>query len=125
MNALSRVWGLYHSSNTARSADKIKLVELEKKNSALCVEKVVLMEEASQLKDNLEMLKKNVDELEKKRKLQRVLTRTHEVVRMLNRAGWNTQTEKVKRIKEIIDEPLFKETPNDDELDEDLDVDTK
>jgi hypothetical protein len=43
---------------------------------------------------------------------------------MLNRAGWNAQTEKVKRIKAIIDEPLFDETPNDDELDKDLDVDT-
>jgi hypothetical protein len=115
---------LYHSSNTARSADKIKLVELEKKNSALCAEKAVLMEEAGQLKDNLEMLKKNVDELEKKRKLQQVLMRAHDAVRMLNRAGWNTQTEKVKRIKAIIDEPLFDETPNDDELDEDLDVGT-
>jgi hypothetical protein len=30
----------------------------------------------------------------------------------------------VKRIKAIIDEPLFDETPNDDELDEDLEVDT-
>jgi predicted nuclease with TOPRIM domain len=80
---------LYHSSNTARSADKIKLAELEKKNSVLCAEKAVLMEEAGQLKDNLEMLKKNVDELEKKRKLQRVLTRAHDVVRMLNRAGWD------------------------------------
>jgi hypothetical protein len=84
----------------------------------------MLMEEAGQLKDNLEMLKKNVDELEKKRKLQRVLTRAHDVVRMLNRAGWDAQTEKVKRIKAIIDEPLFDEMPNGDELDEDLDVDT-
>jgi predicted nuclease with TOPRIM domain len=57
---------LYHSRNTARSADKIKLAELEKKNSALCVEKAMLMEKAGQLKDNLEILKKNVDELEKK-----------------------------------------------------------
>jgi hypothetical protein len=57
---------LYHSSNTARSADKIKLAELEKKNSSLCAKKAVLMEEAGQLKDNLEMLKKNVAELEKK-----------------------------------------------------------
>jgi predicted nuclease with TOPRIM domain len=115
---------LYHCSNTARSADKIKLAELEKKNSALYAEKAVLMEEAVQLKDNLEMLKKNVDELEKKRKLQRVLTCAYDVVQMLNRAGWNAQTEKVKRIKAIIDEPLFNETPNDDELDEDGDVDT-
>jgi hypothetical protein len=42
---------------------------------------------------------------------------------MLNRAGWNAQTKKVKRINAIIDDPLFDETPNDDELDEDLDVD--
>jgi hypothetical protein len=49
---------LYHSINTARSADKIKLAVLEKKNSALCAEKAVLMEEAGQLKYNLEMLKK-------------------------------------------------------------------
>jgi hypothetical protein len=32
----------------------------------------VLKEEAGQLKDNLEMLKKNVDEIGKKMKLQRV-----------------------------------------------------
>jgi hypothetical protein len=70
------------------------------------------------------MLKKNVDEMEKKRKLQRMLTRAHDVVRMLNRAGWNTQTDKVKRIKAIIDEPLFEESPNDAELDEELDVET-
>jgi hypothetical protein len=87
-------------------------------------EKTVLMEEAGQLKDNLEMLKKNVDELEKKRKLQWVLTRAHDVVRMLNRAGWNVQTNKVKRIKAIIEEPLFEESPNDAELDEELDVET-
>jgi hypothetical protein len=111
---------LYHSSNTAR----IKLAELEKKNSALCAEKAVLREEAGQLKDNLEMLKKNVDEMEKKRKFQRVLTRAHDVVRMLNRVEWHAQTDKVKRIKAIIDEPLFKESPNDAELDEDLDVET-
>jgi hypothetical protein len=43
---------------------------------------------------------------------------------MLNRAGWNAQTEKVKRMKAIIDERLFDEMPNDDELDEDFDVDT-
>jgi hypothetical protein len=43
---------------------------------------------------------------------------------MLNRAGWNAQTNKVKRIKAIINEPLFEETPNDDELDEELDVET-
>jgi hypothetical protein len=115
---------LYHSSNTARSADKIKLAELEKKNSALCVEKAVLMEEAGQLKDNLEMLKKNVDEMEKKMKLQRVLKRAHDVAWMLNRAGWNAQTDKVKRIKAIIEEPLFEESPNDAELDEELDVET-
>jgi predicted nuclease with TOPRIM domain len=60
---------LYHSSNTARSTDKIKLAELEKKNSVLCAEKAVLMEEASQLKDNLEMLKKNMDELERKKEV--------------------------------------------------------
>jgi predicted nuclease with TOPRIM domain len=60
---------LYHSSNTTRSADKIKLAELEKKNSALCAEKAVMMEEAGQLKDNLEMLKKNIDELEKKKEV--------------------------------------------------------
>jgi hypothetical protein len=96
---------LYHSSNTARSANKIKLDELEKKNSALCTEKAVLMEETGQPKDNLEMLKKNVDEMEKKMKLQRVLKRAHDVVRMLNRAGWNAQTDKVKRIKAIIEEP--------------------
>jgi hypothetical protein len=82
------------------------------------------MEEAGQLKDNLEMLKKNVDEMEKKRKLQRVLTRAHDVVRMLNRAGWNAQTDKVKRIKAIIEEPLFEEELNDAELDEELDVET-
>jgi hypothetical protein len=41
---------------------------------------------------------------------------------MLNRAGWNTQTDKVKRIKATIDEPLFEELPNDAELDEELDV---
>jgi hypothetical protein len=82
------------------------------------------MEEAGQLKDNLEMLKKNVDELEKKRKLQRVLMRAHDVVRMLNRAGWNVQNDKVKRIKAIIEEPLFKESPNDAELDEELDDET-
>jgi hypothetical protein len=82
------------------------------------------MEEAGQLKDNLEMLKKNVDEMEKKRKLQRVLTRAHDVVRVLNRVGWNAQTDKVKRIKAIIEEPLFKESPNDSELDEELDVET-
>jgi hypothetical protein len=55
------------------------------------------MEEAGQLKDNLEMLKKYVDEMEKKMKLQRVLKRAHDVVRMLNRAGWNAQTDKVKK----------------------------
>jgi hypothetical protein len=82
------------------------------------------MEEAGQLKDNLEMMKKNEDELEKKRKLQRVLTRAHDVVWMLNRAGWNAQTDKVKRIKAIIDEPLFEESPNDAKLDEELDVET-
>jgi polyhydroxyalkanoate synthesis regulator phasin len=82
------------------------------------------MEEAGQLKDNLEMLKKIVDELVKKKKLQQVLTRAHDVVRMLNRAGWNAQIEKVKRIKAIIDEPLFDEPANDDALDDDLDVDT-
>jgi hypothetical protein len=82
------------------------------------------MKEAGQLKDNLEMLKKNVDEMEKKRKLQRVLTRAHDVVRMLNRARWNTQTDKVKRIKAIIEEPLFEEELNDAELDEELDVET-
>jgi hypothetical protein len=82
------------------------------------------MEEVGQLKDNLEMLKKNVDEMEKKRKLEKVLTRTYDVVRMLNRAGWKAQTDKVKRIKAIIDEPLFKESPNDDKLDEELDVET-
>jgi predicted nuclease with TOPRIM domain len=60
---------LYHSSNTARSADKIKLTELEKKNPALCAEKAMLMEEAGQLKDNLEMLKKNMDELERKKEV--------------------------------------------------------
>jgi hypothetical protein len=43
---------------------------------------------------------------------------------MLNRAGWNTQTDKVKRIKAIIEEPLFKEEPNDRELDEELDPET-
>jgi uncharacterized protein YydD (DUF2326 family) len=115
---------LYHSSNTARSADKIKQAELEKKNSALCTEKAVLMEEAGQLKDNLEMLEKTVDELEKIRKLQQVLTCTHDVVRMLNRVRWNAQTEKVKRIKAIIDEPLFDGPANDDALDDDLDIDT-
>jgi hypothetical protein len=57
---------LYHSSNTARSADEIILAELEMKNSAICAEKAMLMEEAGQLKDNLEILKKNVDEMEKK-----------------------------------------------------------
>jgi hypothetical protein len=113
---------LYHSSNTARSADKIKLAKLEKKNSALCAKKAVLMEEAGQLKDNLEMLKKNVDELDKKRKLQWVLMRAHDVVRMLNRAGWNTQNDKVKRIKEIIEEPLFEESPNDAELDDETNL---
>jgi hypothetical protein len=61
---------LYHSSNTTRSADKIKQAELEKKNSALFIDKAMLMEEAVQLKDNLEMLKKTVEELERKRKLQ-------------------------------------------------------
>jgi hypothetical protein len=75
------------------------------------------MEEAGQLKDNLEMLKKNMDEMEKKRKLQQVLTHAYDVVRMLNRVGWNTQTDKVKRIKAIIEEPLFKEELNDAELD--------
>jgi hypothetical protein len=72
----------------------------------------------------LEMLKKNVDELEKTRKLQRVLTRAYDVVRMLNRAGWNSQNDKVKRIKAIIEEPLFEESPNDAELDEELDDET-
>jgi hypothetical protein len=43
---------------------------------------------------------------------------------MLNRAGWDAQTEKVNRIKAIIDEPLFDELVNDDALDDDLDVDT-
>jgi hypothetical protein len=79
------------------------------------------MEEAGQLKDNLEMLKKNVDEMEKKMNLQRVLKRAHDVVQMLNRAGWNAQTNKVKRIKAIIKEPLFEEEPNDRALDEELD----
>jgi hypothetical protein len=78
---------LYHSSNTARSADRIKLAELEEKNSALCAEKAVLMEEAGQLKDNLKMLNKNVDKMEKKMKLQWVLKRAYDVVWMLNRAG--------------------------------------
>jgi hypothetical protein len=70
------------------------------------------------------MLKKNVDEMEKKMKLQRVLKHAHDVVRMLNRAGWNTQTDKVKRIKAIIKEPLFEESPNDRALDEELDPET-
>jgi hypothetical protein len=39
---------------------------------------------------------------------------------MLNRAGWNAQTDKVKRIKAIIEEPLFEEELNDAELDEEL-----
>jgi hypothetical protein len=60
----------------------------------------------------------------KKRKLQRVLTRAHDVVRLLNRAGWNAQTDKVKRIKAIIEEPLFEEELNDAELDEELDIET-
>jgi uncharacterized protein YydD (DUF2326 family) len=84
----------------------------------------MLMEEAVQLKDNLEMLKKTVEELERKRKLQQLLTSAHDCVRMLNRAGWDAQTEKVNRIKAIIDEPLFDELVNDDALDDDLDVDT-
>jgi hypothetical protein len=69
-------------------------------------------------------VEENVDEMEKKMKLQRVLKRAHDVVRMLNRAGWNTQTDKVKRIKAIIEEPLFKESPNDRALDEELDPET-
>jgi hypothetical protein len=43
---------------------------------------------------------------------------------MLNRAGWNAQTDKVKRIKAIIEEPLFEEELNDAELDEELDAET-
>jgi hypothetical protein len=36
-NAQSRLWGLYHSSNTARIDEKNKQAKLEKKNSALLV----------------------------------------------------------------------------------------
>jgi hypothetical protein len=61
------------------------------------------------------------DEMDKKMKLQWVLKHAHDVVGMLNRAGWNAQTDKVKRIKAIIDEPLFEEEPNDRVLDEELD----
>jgi hypothetical protein len=61
----------------------------------------------------LEMMKKTLEELERKRMVQKLVTDAHDDVRMYNRAGWNSQADKVKRIKTICDEPLFNDSFND------------
>jgi hypothetical protein len=45
--------------------------------------------------------------LERKRKVQKPVTDPHDVVRMYNKACLDAQADKVKRIKEIYDKPLF------------------
>jgi hypothetical protein len=59
-----------------------------------------------------------VEELERKRKVQKLVTYAHDAVRMYNMAGWDTQAEKVKMIKAICNEPLFNDSFDDSFNDE-------
>jgi hypothetical protein len=76
------------------------------------VEAGVLKEQVVVLK-KMEMMKKIVEEFERKRKVQKLVTNAHDVVRMYNRAGWGAQADKVKRIKAICDDPLFNDSFDD------------
>jgi hypothetical protein len=75
---------------------------------------VWLKEQAVVLNKNLEMMKITVEELERKRKVQKLVTDAHDAVRIYNRAGWDAQADKVKRIKAICGEPLFNDSFDDE-----------
>jgi hypothetical protein len=56
------------------------------------------------------MMKKTVEELERKNKVQKLVMDAHDAIRMYNSAGWDVQTDKVKRTKAICDAPLFNDS---------------
>jgi hypothetical protein len=66
------------------------------------------------LKKNMEMLKKTVEELDRKMKVHKLITDAHYAVRMYNNVGWDVQADKVERIKAVYDELLFNDLFDDE-----------